>query len=155
MIVQPQNILVTLNTEHHIERYSLLPHNLTDFLQYKDCSTQFFTKKLSSSLSIIETASFLDILHNEYGLSDIDLNFIYKTQSNFSTFFSENNIDIPSCFKRSNSLLNAQNTLPLLKFINFLMRHGKKLQISTLVIDCIRRYLGHHYYTTNYNKTLN
>ena len=137
MILQHKTLLITRNTEHHIERYSNLPNQLTDYLQYVDCSIQFFTKKLSTSFDLPETANFLEVLHNEYGVSDIDEYYTYLSQSNFSSFFKDNYVDIPSCFGRSKSLLNKQNSLPLLKFTNFLMRHGKKLQMSTLLMNCI------------------
>ena len=47
-------------------------------------------------------------------------------------------IDVPICFKKSKSLRRVSFELPILKFINFLMRKGKKEKITRVVFLAIR-----------------
>jgi hypothetical protein len=46
----------------------------------------------------------------------------------FTSFFRENNIDVPRCFKKTKSVRRSNNELHLLKFNNYLMRDGKRAQ---------------------------
>lgn len=50
-------------------------------------------------------------------------------QGSIANFFTSNMIDIPRCLKKSYSLYKPIFELPHLKFLNILMRHGKKEQI--------------------------
>lgn len=56
-------------------------------------------------------------------------NFLHLRQSTVISFFVDNMIDVPNCFKKSKSLYNKAFELPFLKCVNVLMRHGKKNQI--------------------------
>lgn len=58
--------------------------------------------------------------------------FLHLRQSTVISFFVDNMIDVPACFKKSKSLYNVSFELPFLKCINVLMRHGKKNQILKL-----------------------
>jgi hypothetical protein len=46
-------------------------------------------------------------------------------------------IDVPICFKKSKSLKYKNFELPFLKFINLLMRQGKKEQITTYTLQTL------------------
>jgi hypothetical protein len=46
-------------------------------------------------------------------------------------------IDVPICFKKSKSLKYKNFELPFLKFINLLMRQGKKEQITTYCLQTL------------------
>lgn len=52
--------------------------------------------------------------------------FLFLRGSSFISFFIENMIDVPICFKKSKSLKRKNFELNLLKFVNLLMRQGKK-----------------------------
>lgn len=52
--------------------------------------------------------------------------FLFLRKSSFISFFVENMIDVPICFKKSKSLKRKNFELNLLKFVNLLMRQGKK-----------------------------
>lgn len=54
-------------------------------------------------------------------------------QSSIANFFTTNMIDIPRCLKKSYSLYKPIFQLPHLKFLNILMRHGRKEQILASV----------------------
>ena len=132
--------LINRNTEHHIERYWTLTHNPDEFLQYIDCSFNFFQQKLNQDLKISETSSFNDIINNQYGLSETEPHFQYLEKSAFFYFFKNHNLDIPQCFAQSKSLVSKQNGLPLLKLINFFMRHGQKFQMTSSVLNSINHF---------------
>ncbi len=55
--------------------------------------------------------------------------FLHLRQSTVISFFVDNLIDVPTCFKKSKSLYNTSFELPFLKCINILMRHGNKNQV--------------------------
>jgi len=56
-------------------------------------------------------------------------NFVYLKKSSFISFFINNMVDIPICFKKSPSLRYRSFELPILKFSNFLMQKGKREKI--------------------------
>jgi ribosomal protein S7 len=43
-------------------------------------------------------------------------------------------IDVPTCFKKSESLKNKSLELPLLKFANYLMKKGKREKTIVLLV---------------------
>ena len=57
----------------------------------------------------------------------LDFNdFLHLKKNSFIHFFVDNLIDVPICFKKSHSLKRKNLELPLIKFINFLTKKGKK-----------------------------
>lgn len=64
--------------------------------------------------------------------------FIYLKNPSFISFFLNNFIDVPICFKKSKSLKLKNFELPLLKFINFLMKEGKKEKMNKIFFKSIR-----------------
>jgi hypothetical protein len=56
-----------------------------------------------------------------------------KTHS-FISFFIDNLIDVPICFRKSKSLKLKNSELPILKFINILTRDGKRESSNRVVI---------------------
>jgi hypothetical protein len=85
-----------------------------------------------------------ETLNFDYNTSDINIffselthftqansvDFLYLRKSSFISFFIENMIDVPVCFKKSKSLRYKSFELPLLKFVNLLMRQGKKEKVT-------------------------
>jgi hypothetical protein len=60
-------------------------------------------------------------------------NLVTIRRGSIANFFTTNMIDIPRCLKKSYSLYKPIFELPHLKFLNILMRHGKKEQIFSTV----------------------
>lgn len=131
-----------------------LPH-----LNYEESNFYFLTKdsvlnyKTTSSMSNItldstNTNNYLSIDDEKKLLpvpSDFEFfdnsyveNFIYLRNSSFINFFVTNMIDVPVCFKKSNSLRTKNFELPLLKFTNFLMKKGKREKINNILFSAIR-----------------
>lgn len=63
--------------------------------------------------------------------------FYYFKKSSFISFFINNMIDVPICFKKSPSLKRRSFELPVLKFINYLMRDGRKDQTTRFFFSSI------------------
>lgn len=73
-----------------------------------------------------------------------------NSQSSITTFFSTNMIDIPRCLKKSTSLYNPVFAATHLKFLNILMRHGRKEQIFTTVLRIL---VTHKLHILNHQQT--
>lgn len=65
-------------------------------------------------------------------------NYFYLRKLTFISFFINNMIDVPICFKKSKSLKFKTFELPLLKFSNFLMKKGKREKITRLLFQTMR-----------------
>jgi len=64
-------------------------------------------------------------------------NYLYFKKSSFISFFLNNMLDVPICFKKSPSLKRKTFELPLLKFTNYLMKKGKREQTLRLFFRSI------------------
>lgn len=69
--------------------------------------------------------------------SNVD-NFFHLRKLSFISFFINNMIDVPICFKKSNSLKLKNFELPILRFTNFLMRDGKRDKINRILFNSLR-----------------
>jgi hypothetical protein len=69
-----------------------------------------------------------DNLHDISSDVDVKKHFIFLRHSTITSFFASNMVDMPMCFKKSKSLYSKTFELPLLKFINIIMRHGLREQ---------------------------
>lgn len=69
-----------------------------------------------------------DNLHDISSDIDVKKHFIFLRYSTITSFFASNMVDMPMCFKKSKSLYSKTFELPLLKFINIIMRHGLREQ---------------------------
>lgn len=67
--------------------------------------------------------------------------FLYFKKSSFISFFINNFIDIPICFKKSKSLRFKNFELPVLKFSNYIMKKGMREQTLVLLFSSFRNYL--------------
>lgn len=68
--------------------------------------------------------------------------YLYIRNSSFINFFLNNMIDVPVCFKKSNSLRVKNFELPLLKFSNFLMWEGKREKIVRTLFNSFRSFFN-------------
>jgi hypothetical protein len=71
----------------------------------------------------------------------IENQFLYLRKSSFISFFIDNMIDVPICFKKSNSLRTKNFELPLLKFTNYLMRQGKRDKATSVFFQALRFFI--------------
>jgi hypothetical protein len=83
----------------------------------------------------------INVLNKYNSYLQIFNQFIYLKNSLFISFFINNMIDVPICFKKSYSLKRPTLNIPLLKFINLLMRKGKKEQITKILFKSFRVFL--------------
>jgi len=91
--------------------------------------------------------------------------FLFLRQSTITSFFSVNLIDMPICFKKSKSLYSKTFELPLLKFVNLIMRKGYRTKMikyttssfSSCFFDLINSWNTPEYsrWTSLYNSLLN
>jgi len=121
-------IFVTKRIEHHIERHYEIESNKNFFLQRINASEEFYTERFKHILSIPESLDLKKFLLVEYGSHTSYENFKYLKKRTFISFFRENDVDVPICFRKTMSVRQPINEVKLLKFNNYFMRHGKKLQ---------------------------
>lgn len=77
----------------------------------------------------------------------IQSSFSHLRSTRFDFFFRHNGVDIPKCFRRSNSLRRQQHSLLFIRLVNFFMRHGLRLRaiktftqtLANLSLDLIRQ----------------
>jgi len=80
------------------------------------------------------------VASNFLAKSKIFDSFLYLRYSFFISFFLNNMLDVPVCFRKSRSLIRKNNQLPLLKFSNLLMRQGKREQIIKKLIVTLNNF---------------
>lgn len=118
------------------------PANFVSFERILFKNNKFF-KLTSSNLDSFSHQNYnLDLFflqtHDQNVFNDFESNFYsnysYLAQKSFIDFFMKNSIDVPICFKKSNSLKFKNFDLPIVRLINFLMKKGKKEQTTRCVL---------------------
>jgi hypothetical protein len=80
--------------------------------------------------------------------------FMYMKKHSFISFFINNSIDTPVCFKKIKSLQRKNFELSLLKFANFLMKDGKREQILKILFKTISLFFKQiNFYKFNFQYT--
>lgn len=107
----------------------------------------FFLNFSNSNLNMYNDSSDLKKLYpvsHDYNTKDSSFldDFFYIRNSSFINFFLNNMIDVPICFKKSNSLKTKNFELPLLKFSNFLMWEGKREKIVRTLFNAFRLFFN-------------
>jgi hypothetical protein len=125
------------NYEHHLERHYEIESNKNCFLQYIYVSDEFYDERFNHCLGLSEDFNLKTFLLDEYGEHNSFSDFMYLQKRSFTSFFRENNVDIPNCFRKTLSVKNPINEVKLLKFNNYLMRHGKRLQVMSILLNVI------------------
>lgn len=128
---------ITKITEHHLERHYEINSNKNYFLQYIHVSDEFYTDRFSHCLGISESTSLKNFLLDEYGIHEAVEDFEYLHSRTFTSFFRENKVDVPTCFKKTFSVRKSINELQLLKFNNYLMRDGKRFQSAKYFLKAL------------------
>jgi hypothetical protein len=75
--------------------------------------------------------------------------FFFLNKSAFISFFINQSLDVPICFKKSYSLQRIAFELPLLKLTNTLMSAGKKEQILVTLLSSFFNFLNTLRQSTN------
>jgi len=119
-------LLLSKNIEHHIERHYDIESNKNDYLQEIPMDETFFMEKLKHCLAIEDSHLFYEEIYDNYSIHDTLETFEYLNYSSFYSFFNENLIDVPKCFKRTKSVKRKINDLDLLRFNNYIMRNGER-----------------------------
>ena len=146
-----KTVSVTKNIPLHIENYSEFWYSSNDYFQY-NIYHQNFSKTivnqvvLNKSLSQIG-ASWEDV-HDEWFILN---KYNHLSNLTFYEFFLEHKIDIPSCFKKSHSLLRPQRELTILSFITYFMRHGLKLKTQITFIKSLQEFFNQTFLPTLVN----
>lgn len=109
-------------------------------------------------LGLTDVTAKKDLISAFYFPEHIENSFIkfsYFKYSTFSNFFIKNQIDVPSCFKKSPSLFRKNNHLTLIKFINFITLHGKREKYTNYFFKAINIFFSYHNELNPSNKSLN
>lgn len=69
--------------------------------------------------------------------------FLPLRKSTFTSFFIENEIDVPTCFTKSHSLRRKTYNIALLRFVNFFMKKGKKEKAFNIITSVWTEFLLH------------
>lgn len=99
---------------------------------FSDTPTDVFTesifKKLKNETLVFENQNdpVTNVSDKLFDKQNVFSDYEYFRQSSFISFFINNFIDVPICFKKSKSLKNKNFELFFLKFSNLVMRQGKK-----------------------------
>jgi hypothetical protein len=93
-----------------------------------DIGEEFYEDRFFPCLKIKETPELIFLLLEEYGTHESINDFFYLKHRTFTSFFRENQIDVPRCFNNTKSVRRSNNELHLLKLNNYLMRDGKRAQ---------------------------
>ena len=130
--------LIIKNTEHHLERHYEIETTKSYYLQYVYVSDEFYEDRFSHCLGMSESVDLKNLLLDEYGSHAAAEDFWFLHESTFTSFFRESNVDVPRCFQKTLSVHRNVNEIKLLKLNNYLMRHGKRLNIFTSLIHVLR-----------------
>ena len=152
----PKNftLIQTKLTEHHIERHYEVDSDKSIFLQRMAVSDEFFEYRFSHCLGVEELTNVDDWLLDFYGSEDVVQEFEFLHYSTFISFFRNNGIDIPRCFRKTKSVKRAVNEIDLLKMNNYLMRHGLRYK-AWVVLSKVISNLNLEYITSlNFNSTI-
>jgi hypothetical protein len=120
--------LHTKNIEQHIEKHYEIESNKNYFLQQLDISEEFYEDRFFPCVFLQNQIELKNLLLDEYGTHESIDDFSYLKNRTFVSFFRENSVDVPRCFKHTSSVRRSNNELHLLKFNNYLMRDGKRAQ---------------------------
>lgn len=125
---------------------------INNFFQLNIHFNSFFLNYSSSNLNNydeLRDSKKLFPLAQDFSFQDISFlnEYLYIRNSSFINFFLNNMIDVPICFKKSNSLKTKNFELPLLKFSNFLMKEGKREKITRILFNSFRFFFNFFKFT--------
>lgn len=127
---------ILVNNTNHTYKYYNFTSSYSNCNIYSDLTLTSFSSKKSNWLSYYNYNAKLATDEFETELEERAAflpNLVSIKRGSIANFFTTNMIDIPRCLKKSYSLYKPIFELPHLKFLNILMRHGKKEQIFSTV----------------------
>ena len=71
-MIRNNNVLLSLNLEHHIERHYEIESDKTIWLQHIDVEEEFFEDRLSHCLKVPQDFIFDEFLLEEFGLENAE-----------------------------------------------------------------------------------
>jgi len=123
--------------DHTINFYYELEFNQTHLIQYKYFNSYFLRDRIPDPFNLLYSFEFYEEKEDAYGIYEVEDDFEYLKDSTFYQFFGNNQIDVPYCFRLTKSVRRPINEINILKFNNYLMRHGKRYQTLTWLFDAI------------------
>ena len=133
LVPQSNTLLIPRERNWHIEHHYVYPANEMYFLQRLKPSTNFFKYNFKYRLFPENLTDSKELRAEDYGLEDVFYEFEYLHYSTFIMFFSENQIDVPRCFRKTKSVRRRINENDFLKFNNYFMRHGLRYMSWSLL----------------------
>ena len=127
---------ILVNNTNHTYKYYNFSSDYSGCNIYSDLMLTSFSSKKTNWLARYNYNARLatDEFENELEeRTEFIPNLATIRRGSIANFFTTNMIDIPRCLKKSYSLYKPIFELPHLKFLNILMRHGKKEQIFSTV----------------------
>ena len=129
-MLYPYEFKLTTLRDNHVNIYNyhfILNSNLHLNPTQLNLSQNFYSLKIKNTLSI-STIPYVDTNIDNYnhGLEKDEI-FSFIKSIPFINFFKLNQIDVPSCFKKSSSLKRKHDLKPVIKFSNYIMHKGLKL----------------------------
>ena len=97
-------VLHTKNIEEHIEKHYEIESNKNYFLQQLDISEEFYEDRFFPCVFLQKQTELKNLLLDEYGIHESIDDFSYLKNRTFVSFFRENSVDVPRCFKHTNSV---------------------------------------------------
>jgi hypothetical protein len=111
--------------------------NRDDYLQYLHFTNRALRKKIHFIIDLSKPEQWIDDFEDSYCQHPIGDDFLYLLNSEFYNFFSDNNIDVPACFKKNKSVKRPIHQLELLRFNNYMMSSGLRYKSFKYLIDVI------------------
>jgi len=128
ILLQPLSILNVVN------RYEFSVISATEDVFYADVSEFYVLNELNLLRGLNDTTP--DDFHSAYAntinedcTTSLET-FFDQESSTLVSFFALQMVDIPRPFSRSKSMYSISAAVPKLRFINMMMRHGRKAKIS-------------------------
>lgn len=147
-------VLIQKNYSTHRENYYDLWYTTGKYFQY-NIYRQNFNKVITNRVIHSKSDNYIvdswEDIHDEWFIHN---KYNHLSSLTFYEFFLEHQIDIPSCFKKSHSLLRPQRELTIMSFITYFMRHGLKLKTQNLFISSLQKFFTTQFAPAHYTSPL-
>ena len=147
-------VLIQKNYSTHRENYYNLWYTTEKYFQY-NIYHQNFDKVIVNQIIHSKSTNYItdswEDTHDEWFIHN---KYRHLSSLTFYEFFLEHQIDIPSCFKKSHSLLRPQRELTMVSFITYFMRHGLKLKTQNLFISSLQKFFTTQFTPIHYTSLL-
>nr|ASY95696.1 ribosomal protein S7 [Paraurostyla sp.] len=134
------------------------PFILNFYIKNKFFNDNFLSYKIYNSTTDISFYDFdekkinFEILSSLWSENLKLTEYIHLKKSSFISFFLNNFVDVPICFKKSKSLKYKSFELPVLKFCNYLMKKGKKIKLISFFFSNLRSLQKKDFLLLNFKK---